>query len=285
MPIPKILVTGATGTTGNAVVRQLSAAGIPARALVRNPAKAASVDLPHIEIIAGDLSDPASLAIAMEGVEALYLNIVPSTESLHQIDNAIAAAKAAGLSTIVKLSGLLAASNSPSDIIRMHSEADDRVRNSGLAYTILRANSFYQNILGQLDAIKTTGAFYLPLGDAHQSLIDVDDIAAAAIIAMTSDAHRNQSYDITGPESLTFHDVAKILTQVSGKPVSYVAISRAQFEETLRGYGTPDAAAASVGELFEVFASGIYADVTDDIEKIIGRAPRSFETFAATLFA
>jgi uncharacterized protein YbjT (DUF2867 family) len=109
MPIPKILVTGATGTTGNAVVRQLSAAGIPARALVRNPAKAASVDLPHIEIIAGDLSDPASLAIAMEGVEALYLNIVPSTESLHQIDNAIAAAKAAGLSTIVKLSGLLAA--------------------------------------------------------------------------------------------------------------------------------------------------------------------------------
>ena len=81
---------------------------------------------------------------------------------------------------------------------------------SGINYTILRANSFHQNIGGQLNGIKADGAFYLPLGDAHQSLIDVEDIAAAAIVAMTTDAHRNQRYDITGPESLTFHDVAKL---------------------------------------------------------------------------
>ena len=281
MAYSKVLVTGATGTTGNAIVRQLSAAGIPTRGLVRNPAKAVGVDLPHIEIVAGDLSNSASLAAAMEDVEALYLNVVPGAEALNQIDNAIAAAKASGVSTIVKLSGLLASADSPSEIIRMHAEADHRVAASGINYTILRANSFHQNIGGQLNGIKADGAFYLPLGDAHQSLIDVEDIAAAAIVAMTTDAHRNQRYDITGPESLTFHDVAKILSKLSGKPVSYVPISRAQFEEGLRGYGTPDAAAASVGELFEVFASGVYAGVTQDIEKIIDRPARSFEVYAA----
>jgi uncharacterized protein YbjT (DUF2867 family) len=284
MSQPKILVTGATGTTGGAVVRQLSDAGVYSRALVRNPKKAEGMTSAHVEIAAGDLGDPASLAAAMSGIDALYLNVSPGPDALTHIDHAIAAAKAANVSTIVKLSGLLASSDSPSDIIRMHAEADDRVRASGMGYTILRANSFYQNILGQLDGIKADGMFYLPLGDAKQSLIDVEDIAAAAIIAMTGDAHRDLTYNITGPESLSYHDVAEHLSRASGRTVNYVAISRDQFEETLRGYGTPAAAAASVGELFEVFASGVYANVTDDINVIIGRAPRSFATYATTLF-
>lgn len=284
MENPKILVTGATGTTGGEVVRQLADAGIPARALVRNLSKIDTSALSSIEFVAGDLGNPASLAAAMQGIDALYLNIVPGPDALVHIDNAIAAAKDAGVSTIVKLSGLNATADSPSAIIRMHSEADDHVRASGLNYTILRANSFHQNILGQLDGIKANGAFYLPLGDARQSLIDVADIAAAAILAMTTDAHRSQSYDLTGPESLSFADVAASLARAAGKPVTYVPITRDQFEDSLLGLGTPPAAASSVGELFEVFASGIYADVTEDVAKILGRAPRSFDAFAATLF-
>jgi uncharacterized protein YbjT (DUF2867 family) len=284
MSNPKILVTGATGTTGGEVVRQLAAAGISARALVRDLGKVDSRATPSIEFVVGDLGDAKSLASAMHGIEAIYLNIVPGPDALAQIDNAIAAAKIAGVSSIVKLSGLNASADSPSAIIRMHSEADDRVRASGLGYTILRANSFHQNILGQLEGIKTNSAFYLPLGDARQSLIDVVDIAAVAILAMTGDAHRNQTYDLTGPESLTFADVAASLSRARGKPVTYVPITRDQFEETLRGYGTPAAAASSVGELFDAFASGIYANVTDDLPKILGRAPRSFDDFAATLF-
>jgi uncharacterized protein YbjT (DUF2867 family) len=284
MPNPKILVTGATGTTGGEVVRQLAAAGIPARALVRNLAKVDSSAYQSIEFVAGDLGDPASLAHAMKGVDALYLNVVPGPDALVHIDNSISAAKDAGISTIVKLSGLYASANSSSEIIRMHSEADDRVCASELGYTILRANSFYQNILGQLEGIKTNGTFYLPLGDAHQSLIDVVDIAAIAILAMTTEAYRNKTYDLTGPESLTFADVAESLSRARGKPVTYMPITRAQFEETLRGYGTPPSAANDVGELFDVFASGIYADVTSDAQTILGRAPRSFATFAKPLF-
>jgi uncharacterized protein YbjT (DUF2867 family) len=284
MPKPKILVTGATGTTGGELVRQLAEANIAARALVRDLSKVDHNAYPSIEFVAGDLGNPASLVPAMEGIEALYLNVVPGPEALVHIDNSLSAAKDAGVSTIVKLSGLYASADSPSEIIRMHSEADDRVRTSGMGYTILRANSFFQNILGQLEAIKANGAFYLPLGEAHQSLIDVADIAAIAILAMTTETYRNHTYDLTGPESLTFADVAKILSQVRGKPVTYVAITRDQFEETLRGYGTPAAAASSVGELFDVFASGVYAGVTDDVQRILGRAPRSFATFAAPFF-
>jgi hypothetical protein len=129
MTSPTILVTGATGTTGGTVIRQLSAAGVPARALTRNPTKAQA--LAKISFVAGDLSDPARLKAAFAGVDAVYLNVVPGTDALTQIDNAIAAAKAAGVSRIVKLSGLNATPQSASGIIRMHAEADARVRASG----------------------------------------------------------------------------------------------------------------------------------------------------------
>jgi uncharacterized protein YbjT (DUF2867 family) len=278
-----ILITGATGTTGGEIVRQLSAQGIAARALTRNPAKAAA--LPNIDFVAGDLDDPASLRAAFDGIEALYLNIVPGADALGQIDNAIAAAKAAGVKRIVKLSGLHAKAESASAIIRMHAEADHRVRTSGIGYTILRANSFFQNIESQLADIKAQGQFYMAMGDAQQSLIDVVDIAAVAVLALTSDAHLGRDYDLTGPEALSFHDVAAALTQSSGLAITYVPISNDAFADSLRSNGVPDAAAASVAEIFAVFATGIYAAPTDHVSSILGRAPRSIGDYAKTLFA
>jgi uncharacterized protein YbjT (DUF2867 family) len=281
MTSPTILVTGATGTTGGAIVRQLSAAGIAARALTRDPARAKS--LANISFVAGDLADPASLATTFAGIEAVYLNVVPGPDALLQIDNAIAAAKAVGVTRIVKLSGLNATPQSPSAIIRMHVEADSRVRASGIGYTILRANSFFQNIEGQLATVKVAGKFYLPLGDARQSLIDVEDIAAVAVIALTGKTLRNRDLDLTGPAALNFHDVASALSNAFGKPVSYVPISNEAFAEALRGNGVPAPAAASVAELFGVFASGVYAAPTHDVEHVLGRPPRSITDYAATL--
>ena len=284
MSKPKILVTGATGTTGGEVVRQLAEGGVQARALVRDVSKIDRAAYSSIEFVTGDLGSAETLVAAMQGIDAVYLNVVPGPNALDQVDNVIAAAKHAAVAKLVKLSGLYASPASPSAIIRMHSKADDRVRASGIGYTILRANSFHQNILGQLSGIKETGTFYLPLGDAHQSLIDVVDIAAIAVEAMTTNAHDGQTYDLTGPQSLTFHDVAISLSNARGALVTYVPISRAQFEETLRSYGTPTAAANDLGELFDVFASGIYADVTGEAKSILGRAPGSFDAFSATLF-
>jgi uncharacterized protein YbjT (DUF2867 family) len=184
MATTSLLITGATGNTGGEIIRQLSAQRISARALTRNPAKATA--LPYIEFVAGDLGDPASLVDAFVDIDALYLNVVPGPDALSQIDNAIAAARAAGVKQIVKLSGLHAMPESASAIIRMHAEADRRVRASGIGYTILRANSFFQNIESQLASIKAQGQFYLPLGESKQSLVDVADIAAVAILALTT---------------------------------------------------------------------------------------------------
>lgn len=278
----KILVTGATGTTGGALIRQLSNAGIPARALTRNPKKLAA--LPHIKAIAGDLGDPASLTTAFAGVEAVYLNVVPGPDALAQIDNAIAAAKAAGTKLIVKLSGLHAVPESPSAIIRMHAEGDARVRRSGLDYAIVRANSFFQNIEGQLASIKSTGNFYLPLGDSRQSLIDVEDIAAVVVKILTNPTLRNRDFDVTGPQPLTFHDVAKQLSATGGKPVTYVPISNEAFAANLRKAGLPEPAVANLAELFALFATGIYAKPTNDVQEVLGRAPTPYAEYARRLF-
>lgn len=280
-----ILVTGATGTTGGAIIRQLAAEGKAVKALVRDPGKAASLASDTISLTKGDLSDRDSLVAALQGIRAAYLNIVPGPEALDHVDNFIAAAKQAGLRHIVKLSGMNASAHSKSAIIRLHAEADRRVAASGLGYTILRANSFYQNILGQIDGIRANGQFYLPLGKARQSLIDVADIAAVAAARLSEADPESGTFDLSGPEALSFDDVAARLGDALGRPVSYVPVSTEAFRDSLIGVGLPEEAAASVAELFGVFAEGHYAAVSGDVAKILGRAPRPFSDFAGDLAA
>lgn len=281
MPAPTILVTGATGTTGSALLRYLASQGIAARALTRQ--QGASIDLSNVETVVGDLGDPASLSAAFAGIEALYLNIVPGPDALVQIDNALAAAKAAGTRTVVKLSGLDAEPNSASGIIRLHAEADRRVRESGIDYAILRANSFFQNIESQLSSIRNDGQFFLPLGNARQSLIDVLDIAEVAAAVISRPELRNRDYDLTGPQALNFQDVAIALGKAFGRPVSYVPISNEAFASSLVSAGLPDAAATTVAELFAVFATGIYADPTNDVAEVLGRPAIDIASYAARL--
>lgn len=285
MTSPKILVTTATGKTGSEIIRQLSAAGIAARALTRNPAKAQALALPQIEIVGGDLNDRASIDAAMAGIEAVYLNVVPGPDALAQVDTVLAAARAAGVRRVVKLSGLHAQPDSPSAIIRMHAAGDQQVRDSGLAWTNLRANSFFQNVEQQLAGIKETGQFYLPLGEARQSLIDVVDIAAVAVIALSTSELEGRDCDLTGAQSLTYAEVAGELARASGRSVAYVAISNDQFAASLREAGLPEPVVANVAELFAQFANGTYAEPTGDVAAILGRAPTSYAAYAERLFA
>lgn len=280
---PKILVTGATGATGSALVRQLSAAGISARGLTRNADRA--LDLPHIEFVTGDLNDPASLTAAFKGIEAVYLNVVPGSFALTQIDNAIAAAKAAGVAVIAKLSGLNVASDSTSAIVRMHAEGDSRVRRSGIPYSILEASSFFQNIEDQLEGISAHGRIHFPLGASKQSLIDVEDIAAVLVKVLTDPAWNNSDLKLTGPEALSFHDVAAALAMARGKPVAYVPISNEAFGQRLRDAGLPTMAVTDLCELFALFATGIFAQQTDGVRKVLGREPTSFSAYARRIFA
>ncbi len=222
----KVLVAGATGTNGRALIDTLIARDTPVRALVRNIESARATLPDGIELVQGDLGAPDSLNAAFDGVDKAYVVTAVQPETVALLRNFFSAAQAAGVTHMVKLSGMGASNASPSEVIRQHAATDEDLHASGLPYTILRPNSFHQNMLWQAGGIASTGNFYLPLGDAAQSTIDVRDIAEITSTILTTDGHIGKTYDLTGPESLTFHEVARIIAEVRRAPVEYASPKR-----------------------------------------------------------
>ncbi len=275
-----ILVAGATGTNGSELLRQLAEKGVGARALVRDPVRAAGLANEFVELVRGDLSDPSSLQAAFDGIEKAYIVAAVHQDTERWFQNFFAAAREAGVAQLVKFSGMRADVDSPSEIIRQHGGSDQALVESGVPYTILRPNSFYQNMLWQAEAIRASGQFYLPIGDARQSQVDVRDIAEATVRILTEEGHENKAYDITGPESISYFDVAETLSEVLDKPVTYVPVPIEAAEASMLEAGMPAWDAHALAEIQGLFATGIYAEVTPDLEQLLGRRPRSFADFA-----
>jgi uncharacterized protein YbjT (DUF2867 family) len=219
-----ILVVGATGTNGREVVQRLAARGVPVRAQVRDPDMARDLEGPGVALVAADLDAPVTLDAAMAGVDRVFFVSAVDRQFPRRFKNFLTAARRAGTPRVVKLSALGAGSDSASELIRQHTETDARLAASGLPFTVLRPNSFHQNLLRSAGTIKDHGAFYRPVRDARQSLVDVRDIADVAVAALTGSGHEGRIYEITGPEALSCHDVAAMLTAVLGKPVRYVDV-------------------------------------------------------------
>jgi uncharacterized protein YbjT (DUF2867 family) len=170
--------------------------------------------------------------------------------------------------------------DSPAEILRQHGETDKALIDSHLPYTILRPNSFYQNMLLSAATIKEHGAFYLPMKSARQSLVDVRDIAAVSVQVLTGTGHEGKTYDITGPESLSYHDVADKLSEVLGRSIRYMDVPPETAFDSMLKAGMPKWNASAVTELYGTFAAGEAAGTTDTVERITGRAPVSFDQFA-----
>ena len=279
MTSSRILVVGATGTNGKALVSELSSRDCRIRVLVRSVERATALFGEEIDLVHGDLADPSSLDAAFDGVDKAYgvLAVLPNTVEL--FGNFYDAARKAGVSQLVKFSGLGASIDSPSEIIRQHGETDDMLKGSGLNFTILRPNSFHQNMLWQAGVIAATDAFYLPVGDAAQSTIDVRDIAAISARVLLEDGHDNQVYDLTGPESLGFHEMATIIGEERGKTVTYVPIAREAAEQAMLEQGMPQWDARALAEIQALFGTGAYGDVLPDTERLLGRKPIPFRQF------
>jgi uncharacterized protein YbjT (DUF2867 family) len=275
-----ILVVGATGTNGREVVRRLVAAGQRVRAMVRNSSKAGDLRGEGVELVDGDLDAPGSLDTPLAGVERAFFVSAVDQRYVGWFGNFLAAALRAGSPHVVKFSGLGASVNSPVEILRQHGETDQALINSGLPHTIPRPNSFYQNMLWSAATIREHGAFYLPMKSARQSLVDVRDIAAVSVQALTGTGHEGKTYDITGPESLTYHDVADKLSAVLGRSIRYVDVPPETAFDYMLKAGMPQWNARAVTELYGIFAAGEAAGTTDTVERITGRAPISFDQFA-----
>lgn len=274
-----ILITGATGRIGGATLRQLTNRGVPVRALLRNPGKAAAVAGPGVETVIGDLAQPRSLEAALEGVTSALL---VSPLDPHQVElqgNFIDAAKRAGRVHVVKISGLGTALDSPVRSGRWHAQTEKHLEDSGLPFTHLRPPFFMQNILRFAPTIRAGGEFVGALNQGKVAMIDVDDIAAVAATVLTASGHAGRAYTLTGPEALSYQGVAEKLSRSLGRPVTYKNIPLEAMRERLLASGMPEWHVDVQVDFSTALGAGHASTVTDTVEAVTGKPPRTFEQF------
>jgi uncharacterized protein YbjT (DUF2867 family) len=276
-----ILITGATGTNGAEVVRQLSAAGIACRALVRNAAKAQALRMPGVEIVAGDLSDARSLDRPLAGVRRALLLSAPIPEQVSHERNFIEAAKRAGVWHVVKLSAFGADARSAARFLRNHAEAEKYLEDSGLAWTHVRPPFFMQNMLGLAGSIRATGKIFQPAGDGRAGDIDVRDIAAVLVAALTQPGHERQIYEITGPQSLSYAEIAQAFSRVLGRPIEFVNVPPVAARQEMLKLGMSAWVVDGILELMAALRDGFFDRVTPTVKQITGHPPRTLEQFLA----
>jgi uncharacterized protein YbjT (DUF2867 family) len=276
----KILVVGATGNVGSGVLEALVDRGADVRGLAHSEEGAAAVREAGAEAAVGELTSPGSLDGAFEGADAAFVVTRGMKNQVEMAGNAVEAAKRAGVGRIVRLSAFVPEPAQDTILGRQHREIDELVERSGVPYTILRPTFWMQNIMGAAQTVGADGVMYWPFGDGRAGMIDVRDVVDVASEALTSDGHAGATYTLTGPASISMHDVATTLSGALGKPVAYVDVPVAAAVESMVGMGMPQFMADTFGELFVNFASNGADRSTEDVEKVTGHPARSIEQFA-----
>ncbi|GAA0554736.1 SDR family oxidoreductase [Chitinophaga japonensis] len=278
---PSILLTGATGTIGYALAQQLSAQGLPFRALVRCLENSQGLRaLPGATVVAGDLNDTNSIARALDGIEKAFLLTNSSEQAETLQNNFVEAAAQAGLQQIVKLSQLAADPHSPVRFLRYHAAVEEKIKQSGIPYTFLRPNLFMQGLLGFREPIAQMGKFFAAIGDAAISLVDIRDIAAVAAKALTEAGHENKIYTLTGPEALTHQQLAERLSEALGRTITFIDVTPADMRQALDRAGFPAWQAEGLIEDYAHYARGEASGISTAIPGITGRPARNFRQFA-----
>lgn len=273
----KILVAGATGNTGSEIVKQLLERGIQFKAMSRKKSKGETNA--GVNWVEGDFVDIVSLVSAFAGVERVYIAMPAHPDNEVWINNVIIASKKAGAKHIIKLSGIGVCLDAGSEIIRVHAKTDAMIMQSGLVYTLLRPNSFYQNIFSSIPTIKKQGAVYSVMSDSVLSFIDIRDVAAVAVKALSETGHDNKTYNLTGPEALSYFDIVKKIGFFTGKDITLYPINKDQAESAMLKAGVSEWRADKLSEILAWFAKGKYDAVTSDVESVLGRFPYSFDEF------
>src|SRR5215472_11358036 len=275
-----ILVTGASGNAGSAVLKEVLKTNRPVKGMYRSPADAAKAPA-EVGTVIADFADKPSLGRALEGVDAVYLVCSPVRELVELEGNMVDACKSAGVRHVV-LNSALGAGDYRKSFPSWHRRVEDKLSASGLDYTILRPNSFMQNILTYYaSSIRSQGAFYAAMGNARTSFIDVRDVAAVAARALTSPGQAGKTYELNGPEALIYAEVAEKITRASGRRVQYVDIPAAQQKQAMLDQGMPDWQVTALLDLQAYYTGGKGGDVDDVVSTILGHAPRNVDQFLA----
>ncbi|MVU77075.1 SDR family NAD(P)-dependent oxidoreductase [Nocardia sp. ET3-3] len=269
-----IVITGATGTIGSEVVRQLAERGVKVRAVTRNPEAAR---LPEgVEVVRGDYLDPESMAAAFDGAQAAFLVGQVSIETSDTDTALIAAARDAGVPRLVKLSAIGTGDTLLGPFTTWHMPGEKAISESGAAWTILRPSSFASNTLSWAAPIKAGQPVPNMTGTGAQGVVDPRDVAAVAVEALLSDEHAGRIYEPTGPQAISVPEQAAILSEALGRPLEVSEIPLDQVRAAMVAAGRTEGFAerASAGNRF--VRNGGNSTVTRDVERVTGRAPRTY---------
>ena len=273
----EILVIGATGKVGRCLVTELERLGVAVRAATRNPTVAPRDGVRQILF---DFEKPMTFAPALDGVERVFLMARPGDENadIHSLP-LLDQMKRQGVHHVVNLTAM-GVEKMPAVALR---KIELHLENSGMAFTHLRPNFFMQQFSTGplLQSIRHKSAFYIPAGSARLSYIDIRDIAAAAAISLTSSAHMNKAYMLTGEQAIDNYQVAKILSDVCGKIISYVDVNEQTARSQLASNGFPPKWVERLIGMYKLVREGFSAPISTDIKNILGRPAITFEQFAA----
>lgn len=272
------LITGATGDVGSKLVDGLIRCGERPRVFVRDKEKAQSRFANGVDIFVGDLADATSFKAALEGVEALFLlNSGPQIPARDEL--AAKSAKAAGVRLVVKLSSMDVQHGLA--IGAWHEQGEAAIRETGIPFTFVQPTGFMSNLLAWAPSVRTDSVVRSATGEGRRAFIHSEDIAAVSVRALTTGSYEGQALPITGPDALSFAEVAFRLGAAIGKPVAYVPISD---DEARRRYsaisGSEEETEAHIA-LWRAIREGRLATVTDHVERILGRKPIALDQWIA----
>ena len=275
-----VLVIGASGGVGAEVMRQLTAGGARVRALVRSAKSAQEVRGIAAGVVLGDLRDIPSLRTALTDVDHVFL-ATPQGPTAEYFTGALVEASTDLSPHIVRPSLLGADANSSVDLAKYHGRADRMLQQSGLPYTILRPHFLMQNFLGTFsDTIGSDGAFGAPMKDGAIGIVDMRDVAAVAAECLRGPGYAGRTYGITGPDAMTFHDLAGHISEAAGRHVRYLPQSSQQALESMTNAGMKVELAERLVQFYGLYASGHTNLVTNAVREVTGVSPRTFSLFA-----
>ncbi len=277
-----ILVTGGTGTVGSQVVRELLSRGAKVQVLTRDPAKADKLPA-GVKAVIGDLAKVETVKRVFKGVDGVFLVNTVSPTEVHEGLLSVCALRGENVKRLVYLS--VHHADGPPWVPHFGGKlaVEEGVRKSGVPYTILRPNNFYQNDYMFKDVLLTHGVYPQPIGDVGMHRVDVRDIAEAAAVALTTSGHEGQTYDIVGPEAHTGESTAQAWARALGRPIVYGGNDLEAWEKQMLPF-LPDWAVYDFKHMYVFFQEKGFKASPEAIERqtrLLGHTPRSFGAFVS----
>jgi len=275
-----VLITGASGSVGKAVLREAIRTGSNVRGMFRSKEDAAKAPS-GCEAVLADYADKQSLLKALDGVGSVYVVCSPIPQLVELESNMIDACKEAGVKHVV-LNSALGAGNYPKSFPGWHRKVEDKLKSTGMSYTILRPNGFLQNIVGfNAPSIRAQGTFYAAMGDAKVCYLDVSDIAVVAVKALEGGAHAGKTYELNGPEAISNQELAARISKMTGRTVTFVDIPESAQREAMLGLGMPEWQVTALLELQQYYKQGDGARTDGLLQTLLGRAPVTLDQYLA----